>query len=149
MVWPHIYSLLMCVVHVPWYNIHEEFNFHAHITHPCLTECFEQVFVFLSQQCGTISTSSSFIAFFLMEFFTAHVQSRYSKVKVKFMQETKSTEEMEKGSTEATRKSCPSQKGSFYQEKKLFCLYLLHFALQVSIQVVSIPTHIQTPAHSE
>lgn len=124
----YIYSILICVVQLPWNNIHEEFNCHGNITYLCLVECFEQLF--------SIPITGMwyyfyfiFIAFlFLMEFLMAQIRHKHAKVKVKSMQETENSEEME-----AIKNIFFV---NFHQEKKLLYLYLLHFLLQVSIQVV-------------
>lgn len=84
----------------------------------------------------------------------AQIWHNYTKVKIETMQQPENSGEVEKGSMEAIRKQSSSQKIdflNFHKEKKFLYLYLLHSLLQVGIQTVllSMPAHIQTPAHNE
>lgn len=134
-----LYSLVMNVVQVRWINLHEEFKCHGNITYPCFVECFEQLFSIPIIGMWYYFYFIFIALFFLMEYFMAQIRHNYTKVKVKTMQQPENSEEVEKGSMEATRKQSPSQKIALlnlHKEKKLLYLYLLHSLLQVGIQTV-------------
>lgn len=135
-----VYGIVLYVVRIPWQQIYDDFYCHGNITYPCLMECFEQLFTISISEMWCFFYFICITTFFLMEFLMAQIQHRHLKKKMKSMQQTEKSGEMEKGSLRAIRKRTLSQQKvflNFLQERELLYVNLLHLLLQVSIQMAS------------